>query len=286
MISNSITVLMPVHGEALYLKRAIESVLSQTLTAFDFVIILDRASKNAEQTVGEFSSKDTRIKIIHSNLPGISNALNVGLKSTSTEYVARIDADDEMHPNRLQRQLEEISTSRKILCLGSQLQVINEQNECLYVTSYPTKPFAIKRALLIRNVIAHPSIIVRRESIIEAGMYQPKFDGAEDYDLWLRLLKFGKIGNIDEQLTFYRISELQETKKNRTVQTKLDSEIRNSNLSPFASYLTRKSALRINRGIETFGYRRYLLLVSAFFLQPITFLYFILFILFPRLIKK
>jgi glycosyltransferase involved in cell wall biosynthesis len=277
---------MPVHGEAVFLKRAIDSVLSQTYRKFEFIIILDRPSKNTEDTVVRSSSEDDRIKIQKSVLPGISNALNVGLQSASTEFIARIDADDEMHPNRLQRQLEEILKSKEILCLGSQLKVINEQNEFLYTTSYPTSSFAIKRALLIRNVIAHPSVIARRESIIKAGMYQPKFDGAEDYDLWLRLSKFGKIKNIDEQLTFYRISALQETSRNRTIQTKLDAAVRKSNLRFFANYLTLNSALNINRGIESKGFKRYILLISSLLIQPVIFLDFVLYIAVPRLMKK
>jgi len=286
MTSNSISVLMPVHGDAAYLRRAIDSVLGQSLTTFDFIIILDRPSKDTEDTVEQYAFEDSRIKIKKSDSPGISNALNVGIISTTTEFIARIDADDEMHPDRLRRQLVEISKSREILCLGSQLQVINENNHCLYTTSYPTRPFPIKRALLIRNVIAHPSVIARRESIIEAGMYRPTFDGAEDYDLWLRLSKIGKIGNIDERLTFYRVSESQETLRNRTIQTNLDSAVRDSNLNCFASYLTRRSALCINRGIESDGYKRYVLFMSALLLQPITFVEFILYILVPRIKNK
>ena len=211
MTSTLISVLMPVHGDAAYLKRAIESVLGQTFTSFEFIIILDRPSKKAEDMILKYSSEDVRISVKYSEFPGISNALNVGIQFATTEFVARIDADDEMHPDRLQKQLKEISKSKNVVCIGTQLQVINELNEFLYATSYPTRFFPIKRALRIRNVIAHPSVIARRNSILKAGMYQQKFDGAEDYDLWLRLSKIGKIRNIDERLTYYRINEFQET---------------------------------------------------------------------------
>jgi hypothetical protein len=166
------------------------------------------------------------------------------------------------------------------------LQVIDEAGYNLYKTSFPTRPFAIKRALLIRNIIAHPSVIMRKEAILKAGMYRPKFDGAEDYDLWLRISRLGKIGNMNENLTYYRVNQFQETIKNKTRQTTLDAEVRNANLTHFISFFSKKSAFCINNGIALEGLRRFKYLITGFLIQPITFLEFVFYIVFPRITKK
>jgi hypothetical protein len=127
---------------------------------------------------------------------------------------------------------------------------------------------------------------MRKEAILKAGMYRSKFDGAEDYDLWLRISKLGKIGNLNENLTKYRVNQFQETIKNKTRQTALDTEVRNANLNRFISFFSKKSAFYINNGIAVEGLSRFKCLITGFLIQPITFLEFVFYIVFPRMTKK
>ena len=281
MSPSNLTVLMPVHGESPFLSRAVETVLAQSFEEFQFVIILDRPTPETKSLLIKFASEDPRINLIESAGTGISNALNSGLAATDADFIARIDADDEMHPDRLLKQLPVIKQEDTV-CVGSQVKVINETGEYLYTTNYPTRSFAIKRALHIRNVIAHPSVMYRKDAVINAGGYRSQFNGAEDYDLWLRISKQGRIRNMTECFTNYRVNDFQITSRNRDIQVGLDAGVRRANFNNVLSFLSQKSALRINRGIEAGGARRYAHLIVALLLQPVTFFEFIIYIIWPR----
>jgi hypothetical protein len=111
-----------------------------------------------------------------------------------------------MAPNRLQEQEFFLKQNVDSLCVGSQLEFIGVDDERLGRTVYPIDPKAIKRKLLIQNCIGHPSVCFRRTAFELTGGYRRAFTGAEDYDLWLRMVKIGPIYNLDKELTRYRFS--------------------------------------------------------------------------------
>jgi glycosyltransferase involved in cell wall biosynthesis len=154
-------------------------------------------------------------KVFVSKLPGISHALNLGIRESSGELIARIDADDLMRKDRLTLQNAFLEKHPEVVCVGSQVAKINVNEMVIGISCYPERNKQITKTLLFRNCIAHPSVMYRRSAILKVGGYRPEFDGVEDYDLWLRLSVTGQIRNLKTRLTSYRVWENQVTRKKK-----------------------------------------------------------------------
>jgi len=206
-----VSVLMPVHGHAPFLENAIESVENQTLLNFEFIIVLDRVGKDAKSLLKKKAKLNKKIKIISSKSPGISSALNAGLNHCKSPYVARLDSDDLMQPQRLKIQKLFLDNNGKIDCVGSQIIKINADDVAIGRSYLPEMPTEISNVLPFRNCIAHPSVMFRKNAVTRIGGYRTEFDGCEDYDLWLRIDKGNNLKNIEMILTSYRIWPKQST---------------------------------------------------------------------------
>jgi glycosyltransferase involved in cell wall biosynthesis len=208
-----ITVLMPVFNGEKYLKDAIESILRQTFTNFEFLIINDGSSDNTVSIIESYA--DARIHLIHNekNL-GLIASLNKGVELASGTYIARMDCDDISFPERLAKQLEVFKTNPDIDILATQMLLINSEGFKTGMWSGDTgikSSEAIKRKLIKECCIAHPSVMVR-SSLIRQYFYDAKQKGAEDWDLWLRMASDGKnFFKINELLLKYRVHSLSAT---------------------------------------------------------------------------
>lgn len=218
-----VTVVVPCHGSLPYLKETVDSLIHQTFSDFEVIIVNDLIAEKHLKYVHGLSRIDSRFKVVDSHGHGISSALNTGIELSKSNFIARIDSDDIMDPKRLEFQLDRISMSMDILCVGTQLRMIDELGKLIRYTRFPESSNQIREVMKIRNIVAHPSVMVRKDAVLMAGSYRSFFDGTEDYDLWLRLMKFGEIVNIHEPLTSYRVHVGQETRKNREYQQEMDS---------------------------------------------------------------
>ncbi len=256
-----ISVIIPVHGDAPYLISTIESIQEQDFKEFETLIILDRASEVIERYARDLTLSSENIKVFLSKLPGISQALNLGIRESSGELIARIDADDLMRKDRLSLQKAFLEKHPKVVCVGSQVTKINVDGIVIGKSNYPASNKEITRTLLFRNCLAHPSVMYRRSSIVEVGGYRPEFDGVEDYDLWLRLSNTGQIRNINARLTSYRVWENQITSKKKHLTAENANRSRHSfrdlsdnwiRLSKFEKSNWLMSAEYFNKSLENF----------------------------------
>lgn len=214
---------VPCHGSLPYIKETVDSLIHQSFSDFEVIVVNDRIARQSLEYVRGLDKIDSRFKVVDSHGHGISAALNTGIELSKSNLIARIDSDDIMDPQRLEIQLDRISTSMDILCVGTQLKMIDELGKPIRYTRFPESSKQIRDMMKIRNVVAHPSVMVRKDAILKAGSYRSFFDGTEDYDLWLRLMNFGEIVNLHKPLTSYRIHVGQETKRNREYQQEMDS---------------------------------------------------------------
>jgi len=285
MTIPNITVLMPVHGEAPYLEQAIDSVLSQTCAEFELLIVFDRPEQKTLATVEKFRSNDKRIRSIHSTTQGISAALNLGLAHTNTLLVARLDCDDVMERERLEKQ-ESILRDERIVCVGSQLRIMDENGGTLRYTHYPTKHFEIESSLRIRNVVAHPSVMFKKSAVNLAGGYRSEFNGSEDYDLWIRLSRIGRIVNMNRPFTNYRLHQNQASARNKEIQTQLDAKVRKNNYTKLRHKPGLASALLINKAINVSGVTRIGLMTLAVIKSPSTVIKFLVWQYIPEVFSN
>ena len=206
-IKNNIdlSILLPIYGDAPYLEMTLESIKIQEIPRFEVVIVLDRPSARQIQKTKELVSNFADFKVLISPSSGISNALNFGLEHCLGTFIARIDSDDEMILHRLEIQRKFLEMHPEYSCVGTQVIKVDHKGQNIGKSNYPTSKFWVRRILPLRNCVAHPSTMYHRADVLRVGGYRPQFDGAEDYDLWLRMIRIGEIGNLAQPLTRYRI---------------------------------------------------------------------------------
>jgi glycosyltransferase involved in cell wall biosynthesis len=221
-----ISVLLPIHGEAPYLGRVLQSVFNQETVSVELIVILDRPTQSLISQIEGLTTDYENVNLFVSPGSGISDALNFGLGKCTGKYIARIDSDDEMVKNRLVKQKQFLDYNLKTNCVGTQIIKISENNSKVGRSHYPGSNLLLRRVLRIRNCLAHPSVMFRRDDVIKIGGYRSMFDGAEDYDLWIRLSRVGKIENLKEQLTRYRIWSGQDTKKYKNAKVIIAHKVR------------------------------------------------------------
>lgn len=199
-----ISVVMGVSRFDGFVSLAIDSVLSQTFSDFELIIVANGAScDEIEIRLNELYAEERRVRVIKSKIPQLANALNIGLDAARYDYVARMDADDICWPVRLEKQFAYMQANNLDL-VGCDLRLIDPHGAILGFRHYP-KGADIDNLLRYKNCFAHNTIIYRKELILRAGGYNAGFN-SEDYDLWLRLKRFGvKWANMDEVMLDYRI---------------------------------------------------------------------------------
>jgi glycosyltransferase involved in cell wall biosynthesis len=208
-----ISVIMSVYNGEKYLSLAVESILNQSYSDFEFIIINDGSTDTSLDILNKFKEKDKRIKIISRENKGLIYSLNEGINLAQGEYIVRMDADDISDSQRLEKQLKYIKDNDLDIC-GSYADVINNLGEKVGEMKYPPLGNKIKFFILLHNTFIHPSVIFKKSIFEKAGGYKKSFKHIEDYELWTRLVFKYKAGNIPELLLKYRIHDGQITKKN------------------------------------------------------------------------
>lgn len=216
-----VTILIPNLNGMPYLEGAIQSCLSQTYECK--ILVVDNGSSDTSlEYLRKIEKMHENVKFISEEEKGISSALNLGLLQIDTKYVARLDADDEMVEDRILRQVAYLEENPKCMVVGSQLMYINEQGIEIGQSSYPESQVELIRSFAFSNPIAHPAVMFRRDDILRLGSYNPKMNGAEDLDLWLRCINGGGIANLSHLLTRYRQHDLQISRSKQS----LSAEVR------------------------------------------------------------
>ncbi len=207
-ISPTISVVMPVHNGEKYLNEAIESILFQTFSDFEFLIINDGSVDKTEEII--LSYTDSRIKYIkHDSNIGLIDSLNEGIRMSTGEFIARMDSDDVSTVDRFEKQINFLNENREIDIVGSWFKLVGEGYEYDgLVIKHPTSNEEIRVTLLAFCPIAHPSIMMRRKVVVNHTFgYKKDALYVEDYDLWSRLIFDIKFANINSVLLHYRIHQ-------------------------------------------------------------------------------
>lgn len=196
---------MPVRNASSYLYEAINSVQNQTFSDFELVVIDDGSTDATRDLVQEMSRSDPRIRLLSNPGQGISAALNAGIENSQADIIARMDGDDICEPERLVRQIYELNADRDLAGIGSQITKIDSKGLPFGVGRYPLAPADCRAFAAIGSPFCHPAMMLRRRAMKRAGLYRSAFDGAEDIDLWLRMLRWEKMANIPDRLLRYRV---------------------------------------------------------------------------------
>lgn len=199
-----ISVVLPVYNGGDYLEEAVQSILDQTYSDFELLVIDDGSTDGSLQLLREFEKTDKRIRLFARENRGLVPTLNELISMARGTWIARMDADDIARPQRLARQLEWLQKTGADVC-GSWVQRFGSGDNRL-VQLYQSD-HAIKTALLFFSPFAHPSVMFRA-SLAKMLPYDDNWIKAEDYDLWIRAAQAGwKMSNVPEALLLYRVHQ-------------------------------------------------------------------------------
>ncbi len=209
--THLISVLMPVYNtKEEYLRASIESILNQTFTDFEFIIVNDGSTNNAEEVI--LSYKDNRIKYVKQENQGIVGALNNAWSKASGKYIARMDSDDIAYPERFAKQVNFLEENPEYSLVGSWAKIIPSKN----IIKLPQDIKIMD--LLADCMFIHPSIMLNKADFEKFNLqYKTGFEYAEDYCLYANAVKHLKMTNLQEVLLNYRVYPENSSSKNRNV---------------------------------------------------------------------
>jgi cellulose synthase/poly-beta-1,6-N-acetylglucosamine synthase-like glycosyltransferase len=190
-----------------FLPAAIESILGQTFTDFEYILVDDGSTDGTPDVLADYASRDARILLIHNHQPlGPGGALNCALQAARGRYVANLDHDDLARPARLERQAAYLDWHPAVGVLGAWAEVISTQDKVVKTWKYPTRPALARWGMYFSATVLHSAVMARRELLLQAGGYSSYHRFAVDYQLWLRLLWQTHFANLPRCLAAYRIS--------------------------------------------------------------------------------
>lgn len=201
-----VTVLLPVHNGGVLLRRAVDSILMQTHSDFELLLI-DDGSDDGTSLYAD-SLTDPRVRVLHQPNRGLVETLNRGLREARHEFVARMDADDEAMPDRLAVQVRHLLRHPSIAAAGSCFVTIDSAGNILDDVHVAADSGYLHRSMYFRNSFAHGSMMFRRQRVLGVGGYRD-VGPCEDYDLWVRLMLVSRLGNVPDVLYRYRVSPSQ-----------------------------------------------------------------------------
>lgn len=208
MANPLVSVVMATFNEPVgFITASIESILNQTYKNLELIIADDSTCIDTIAVIDFFAKQDNRIVVLrHTERMGFVCALNEGLKCAKGKYIARMDGDDISLPNRLQREVDYLEEHEKADVIGGAINIIDKVGGIVSYRNYPCGGIRLLLWSIIRNPLAHPTVMFRT-SIVQSGLYYDvKQKKAEDIEFWLRLQKCGfQIENIPDRLLNYRV---------------------------------------------------------------------------------
>lgn len=212
------SIIMPAYNAGLFIKQSIDSVLNQTYTNWELLIVDDGSTDNTKEIVAEFEKKDKRIKYLYQKNGKQGKARNNGILRSNGNLIAFIDADDLWLPQLLEKQLNLLTKTGADLVFSSMIKFIEKPDKQIGAVTVENKTYEgidAVNAFLKNNFISILTVLVKKDAILNAGSFKESKDlqFAEDYDLWLRmLLKGAKFVGNSEPLALYRLHQMQSSK--------------------------------------------------------------------------
>lgn len=231
-VGPKISVVMSVFNSAAFVAEAIESVLQQTFSDFEFIIINDGSNDSSDNIISSF--KDKRINYISNDgNKGLIYSLNRGISLAKGLYIARMDADDVCDKTRFQKQIQEFESDEALVVCGSFIKMFGNAKES-FINYMPVTHAQIISSVFFTCPFAHPSVMIKKEALLKLdAIYREDYKHSEDYDLWSRLVFLGHCKNIPDYLLNYRVHNNQVSTVHENLKYKSVVKIQTNILSHF-----------------------------------------------------
>ena len=201
-----VSIIIPAYNAQKYIVESVESMLVQTFTDFECIVVDDGSTDRTGQLLAMLAGRDSRVRILHVPHGGIVEALNAGIDEARGDLVARMDADDVALPARLEEQVRYMDAHAEVVALGSKVMLVDPYNSPLWEIEVRTEHKDIDAELMAGNgwALFHPTSIIRKKALVQVGKYRPEYQWSEDIDLFLRLAEVGKLANLPTSTLRYR----------------------------------------------------------------------------------
>jgi len=218
LIMPKVSVIMSTYNDAQYLQTAIESVLCQSFSDLEFIIVNDGSSDNTIDLINNI--KDDRIIFINNEKQkGLIKNLNTALVESRGRYIARIDSDDIwIDKNKLNKQINFLNGHSEYGLIGTAAMVYNENEKFLFHIANPSNDENIRSQILSKNCFVHSSVVFKKELAYKCNMYSFDNKYVEDYGLWLEIGKKCKFANLPDICVYYRLRQYGETQRHNLAQ--------------------------------------------------------------------
>jgi glycosyltransferase involved in cell wall biosynthesis len=265
---------MPTYNASKFVAQAIESILNQTFSEFELLIVDDGSTDNTLDIVKSYAEKDDRIRIIQSEHGGPSKARNIAIAAAHYPWIAILDADDIALPHRLETQIKMAKANPDVVAWGAAVHHMNSEGKILSISPLGPKTeeefYQMRQEGHVVN-LNHPTALLKKEIVLRVGGYNPQFLAAQDLELLDRMAEYGPILAISQPLTLYRVHSQSISMQRFFLQRQAMRYVRNRHLArlagkkepTFEEYLKeckqRPWLVRLSKQLQTLGmfyYRR------------------------------
>ena len=219
-----ISVVMPAYNAADFIGEAIQSILDQTYTDYEFIIVDDGSTDGTAAIIQSYAERDPRIRLIENPHGGVCEARNTAIRQASGDWIVLMDADDIARPHRIERLVQAAEADPEVVVWGSYLTRITINGDVIGNIEVGTTSkeafYAIDRTQRLIEMFA-PTAMFRRDIALKVGGYNPLLLVAEDSELWDRMADYGPIVTVPESLLLYRLHDKSLTMTNQDMITML-----------------------------------------------------------------
>ena len=249
----AVSVLMPVHNGEKYLGEAIESILNQTFCDYEFVIINDGSTDGTQDILSDYERREERIRVLSQQRQGLAATLNLGLEMARGEYIARMDADDISHPERLATQVTYLQKHPEVGLAGTNCYPVDSAGT---VGGGPFPGRSLDGSQVVwdlywGNPIVHPSVMYRATDVIACDGYPTGYSYyAEDLALWFKVVSVTEVAVLQRPLLHLRKHQRNVTAVDTAEHLAEVAEVAQSALEVRLGYRPSTSSVRLLRGAQ------------------------------------
>jgi glycosyltransferase involved in cell wall biosynthesis len=222
-----VSVVIPVHNGQEYIKEALDSCIKQTYPTLEIIVVDDKSQDNTLNILRKYEQKNSRVKVLSvEKQHGLGNVINIGIRESEGKYIARMDADDVMYPDRIEKQVEYLERNPNCVAVGGQIDIIDKDGNIIGHREYAIKDEDIKKNRFLFQPFAHPAVTLRKSTLEEIGLYPEDMWKVEDVKLFLILSTKGEFHNLEDTLLKYRVTFKTESQSKMVDHFKKTNEVR------------------------------------------------------------
>jgi glycosyltransferase involved in cell wall biosynthesis len=215
MVKPLVTIVIPTYNRSLLLKRAVQSVLNQTYSNLEVLIVDDKSTDKTEEVARELEKKDDRVRYIRqAKNQGAPAARNRGIKEAKGKYIGLLDDDDEYLKDKIELQVEKFKNNPRLGLVYGGFRVIREAGEKKPVDKQAKQKGDVSRKLLNRCFIGSPTVLVKREAFEKVGGFDENLQSCQDWDMWYRISKEYPFDYIDRVVAKYYLHDSEQITTN------------------------------------------------------------------------